>query len=113
MKRFAQSTCLSCSHGAIRIHEKEKNLYSEEIYFGPDFVTSYPGNYIFFLFVCFHYRIEGKKVRTLSHVQLFVTPWTVACHPSMSVFMLNQAFKSPACDCAEQINIRVVMWFLR
>ena len=85
MKRFAQSTCLSCSHGAIRIHEKEKNLYSEEIYFGPDFVTSYPGNYIFFLFVYFYYRIEGKKVRTLSHVQLFVTPWTVACQAPTSL----------------------------
>ena len=44
-----------------------------------------PGNYIFFLFIFFHYRIEGRKLKSLSHVQLFATPWTVACQAPTSV----------------------------
>ena len=38
-----------------------------------------------------HYIVQFNSVQLLSHVQFFVTPWTVACQASLSL-TISQSF---------------------
>ena len=47
--------------------------------------TYYICVYIFYMWTCMH-----SYAQLLSHVRLFVTPWTVACQDSLSMGFFRQ-----------------------
>ena len=47
-----------------------------------------------FLPLLSHMKVKEKKVKSLSHVQLFVTPWTVAYLASPSMALSRQEYGS-------------------
>ena len=68
-------------------HYSESNVLSwQKIFLPPSYYWS----------CCYYFYKVNVKVKSLSHVRLFATPWTVAYDPPLSMGFSGQEYWTPS-----------------
>ena len=82
----------------------------------PNWERSTSRLYIVSLFVSFISRVQFSSVQSLSHIQLFVTPWTAAHQASLSITNSQSLFKLMSIElvmpCNHLILCHPLIWLL-